>query len=75
MLTVPPKYTAYQGFGALFHSVEDYVSKGANLMSDMYAITAIENIARNLAKAVRNENDLDAREKVEFGNTYSENKN
>lgn len=37
MLTLPPKYTAYQGFDALFHSVEGYVSNGVNLMSDMYA--------------------------------------
>ena len=71
MLTVPPKFTAYQGFDALFHSVEGYVSKGVNLMSDMYAITAIENIAQNLAKAVKDGNDIDAREKVAFGNTLS----
>ncbi|HWQ70883.1 MAG TPA: iron-containing alcohol dehydrogenase [Desulfitobacteriaceae bacterium] len=71
MLTVPPKYTAYQGFDALFHSVEGYVSNGVNLMSDMYAITAIENISRNLAKAVKDGNDIDAREKVAFGNTLS----
>lgn len=71
MRTVPPKFTAYQGFDALFHSVEGYVSNVANLMSDMYAITAIENISRNLAKAVQDGNDLDAREKVAFGNTLS----
>lgn len=53
MMSVPPKFTAYQGFDALFHSVEGYVSNGVNLMSDMYAITAIENIGRNLAKAVK----------------------
>lgn len=71
MTTVPPKFTAYQGFDALFHSVEGYVSKGVNLMSDMYAITAIRNVARNLAKAVKDGNDLDAREKVAFGSTLS----
>lgn len=71
MRTVPPKYTAYQGFDALYHSIEGYVSKFTNLMSDMYAITAIENIAQNLAKAVRDGNDMDAREKVAFGNTLS----
>lgn len=71
MLSVPPKYTAYQGFDALFHSVEGYVSKGVNLMSDMYAITAIENIGLNLAKAVKDGKDIDAREKVAFGNTLS----
>ena len=71
MLSVPPKFTAYQGFDTLFHSVEGYVSKGVNLMSDMFAITAIENISQNLAKAVKNGKDIDAREKVAFGNTLS----
>lgn len=71
MKSVPPKFTAYQGFDALFHSVEGYISKFANLMSDMVAITAIENIAKNLAKAVNDGNDMDAREKVAFGNTLS----
>ncbi len=71
MMSVPPKFTAYQGFDALFHSVEGYVSIGANLMSDMFAITAIENISQNLAKAVKDGKDADAREKVAFGNTLS----
>lgn len=71
MTTVPPKFTAYQGFDALFHSVEGYVSKGTNLMSDMYAITAIENVSRNLEKAVQDGNDLEARENVAFGSTLS----
>lgn len=30
MLTVPPAFTAYQGFDALFHSVEGYVSRFCN---------------------------------------------
>jgi alcohol dehydrogenase len=71
MTSVPPKFTAHQGFDALFHSVEGYVSKGVNLMSDMYAITAIENISRNLAKAVKDGKDIAAREKVAFGSTLS----
>ena len=71
MLTVPPRYTAYQGFDALFHSVEGYVSNGFNLMSDMFAITAIENVGINLAKAVKDGLDIDAREKVAFGSTLS----
>ena len=71
MCSVPPKYTAYQGFDALFHSVEGYISKVANLMSDMYAITAIENVSRNLAKAVNEGNNIEARERVAFGSTLS----
>lgn len=71
MTSVPPKYTAYQGFDALFHSTEVYISKFANLMSDMVALTAIENVAKNLAKAVNDGKNIEAREKVAFGNTLS----
>lgn len=71
MKTVPPQYTAYQGFDALFHSVECYVSKFTSLMSDMYALTAIENISRYLPRAVKDGNDMEAREHVAFANTLS----
>lgn len=69
--SVPPTFTAYQGFDALFHSIEGYISKGANLMSDMYALTAIENIGRYLPRAVKNGSDIEARERVAFANTLS----
>ena len=71
MTTVPPKFTAFQGFDALFHSVEGYISNKASLMSDMFALTAIEHISHNLAKTVKDGNDLKAREKVAFGNYLS----
>lgn len=71
MKSVPPKFTAYQGFDALFHSVECYISKMANLMGDMYALTAIENIGNYLPRAVQNGNDMEAREHVAFANTLS----
>ena len=71
MVTVPPQYTAYQGFDALFHSVECYISKMANEMSDMYALKAVENIAKYLSRAYQNGNDLEARSHVAFANTLS----
>lgn len=71
MTSVPPMFTAYQGFDALFHSTEVYISKYANLMSDMVSLTAIENIYHNLPIAVKDGNNIDAREKVAFGNTLS----
>lgn len=70
-LTVPPLYTAYQGFDALFHSTEGYICKFSNPMSDMVASTAIQHIAKGLAAAVRNGQDLEARSAVSFGNTLS----
>lgn len=71
MVTVPPKYTAYQGFDALFHSTETYICNKASYMSDMVAGTAIKAIAGYLARAVADGNDLEARSKVAFGNTMS----
>lgn len=71
MVTVPPKYTAFQGFDALFHSVECYISKMANEMSDMYALKAIENIAKYLPIAYQNGKDIEARSHVAFANTLS----
>ena len=70
-VSVPPQFTAFQGFDALFHSTEAYISTGTNLLSDMYALTAIENVARNLAQAVKDGTDIEARERVLFGNTPS----
>ena len=69
--SVPAKFTAFQGFDALFHSTEAFISANANLMSDMYALTAIENVARFLPRAVRDGNDAEARMHVSWGNTLS----
>lgn len=71
MASVPPKFTAYQGFDTLFHSTEVYVCKMANLMSDMVALTAIENVGKYLARAVADGGDMEAREHVAFANTMS----
>lgn len=71
MATVPPKFTAYQGFDALFHSTECYISRRGNLMSDMVASTAIRNVSAYLARAVADGSDREARRHVAFGNTLS----
>ncbi len=71
MKTVPPAFTAYQGFDALFHSLEGYISKPRNPMGDMIQRTAIENIGKYLARAVKDGGDMEAREGVAFANTLS----
>ncbi len=71
MLSVPPKFTAYQGFDALFHSVEGYVSKFCNEAAEMLELTAIRNIAEYLPRTVKNGQDLEARTKVALANTMS----
>lgn len=71
MRTVPPKYTAYQGFDALFHNTEVMMSKGVNLLSETLALSAIESIAKYLPRAVKDGNDLEARERVAYGSTLA----
>ncbi len=71
MVSVPPAYTAYQGFDALFHSTETYINNVANEMSDMVSSTAIKNIGENLAKAVADGSDIKARTAVAWANTMS----
>ncbi|WP_300742225.1 iron-containing alcohol dehydrogenase [uncultured Brachyspira sp.] len=71
MKTVPPKLTAYQGFDALFHSTEGYINKIASEMSDLFALKAIELIGKSLADAVKDGNNMEARENVAMANTLS----
>ena len=71
MRTVPPAYTAYQGFDALFHNTEVMMSKGVNILSETIALSAIGHIARYLPRAVRDGNDLKAREHVAYGSTMA----
>lgn len=70
-LSVPPLFTAYQGFDALFHATECYISSKANAMSDMYAIAAIQHIAPYLPRAVANGSDIEAREHIALGSTLA----
>ena len=71
MLTVPPRFTAFQGFDALFHSLEGYVHKNANLMSDTLAERAIRAVAAYLPVACRDGSNLQARTELAFANTLS----
>lgn len=71
MVTVPQDYTAFQGFDALFHSVEGYISNKANYMSDMYALTSIEAVSHSLVDAVKDGKNLAARENVALSNNLS----
>ena len=71
MKTVPPRYTAYQGFDALFHNTEVMMSRGVNVLSEAIALSAIENIAEYLPRAVKDGNDIEAREHVAYASTVA----
>ncbi len=67
MKTVPVRYTTYQGFDALFHNTEVMISSGINILSETIALSAIESIYKYLPRAVKDGNDLEAREHVAYG--------
>jgi alcohol dehydrogenase len=71
MVSVPPKFTAYQGFAALLHAAKSYIFTFASAMSNMYALTAIENVGKFLVRAVKDGSEMEAREVMAFNNTLS----
>lgn len=71
MLSVPPKFTVYQGFDALFHSLEGYISKFSNEASEIVQENAIRNIWKYLPIAYKDGTNLEARTKMALANTLS----
>ena len=69
MLTVPARLTAFQGFDALFHSVECFIANNHNPMGDMICREGIRNAAAALPTCVNEGSDIDARTKLAFANT------
>lgn len=71
MVSVPAKFKAYQGFDALFHSTEGYISSARNEFSKMVAAEAIRNVARNLAASIREPENMEAMSAVALGSYLS----
>lgn len=70
-MSVPQKYTVYQGFDAIFHSLEGHICKSRNIMSEMVQNQAIALISENLPKVCKDGNDIDARAKMSFASMLS----
>lgn len=71
MTTVPAKFKAFQGFDALFHSTEGFISNKRQEMSKMVASEAIRNVSANLVKTMKELSDIEAMEKVAFASYLS----
>ncbi len=67
MVAMPKFLTAATGMDALTHAVEAYVSTAATPITDASAIKAIELISQNLATAVENGEDRQARDAMQYG--------
>lgn len=60
-VTAPPKVTATAGYDAVTHAVEAYTSKLASPMTDPFAISAMELLARSLPRAYVEPTNIEAR--------------
>ncbi|MDE5672263.1 MAG: iron-containing alcohol dehydrogenase, partial [Duncaniella sp.] len=69
-MTVPSKVTADTGMDALTHCIEAYTNKFAHPAADIYALQGIKLIAANLLRAVKDGNDVEAREALALGSLY-----
>lgn len=64
-LNLPPEVTADSGMDALIHAIEAYTSPLANVMSDMFAETALRLISGNLRQAYTHGNkDIECRTRL-----------
>ena len=66
MLAKPASLTAATGMDALTHAIEAYVSIAATPITDAVAIKAIELIQQNLRTAVKEGQNLNAREQMAY---------
>ena len=63
-LSMPPAVTANTGFDALIHATECYILIDPNPIVDALALSAANTIFKWLPKAVKNGNDLEARDQM-----------
>lgn len=65
--TMDAYLTACTGMDALVHAIEAYVSIGSGVLTDLYALEAIQLLQQNLAKLLKDQDDIWLREKIMLG--------
>ncbi len=71
MASVPPRFTACQGMDAFFHAAESVVNTKENPVGEMFALKAIELVAKYLPRAYEDGSDREARANVALANTLA----
>ncbi len=67
VLSCPKKYTAFSGADALVQSIEAFVSKASNYLSDIFAIESIKLLLPSFPKLVNDLLNIELREKMMLG--------
>lgn len=71
MMTIPPQFTAYQGMDAFFHATESVINTKNHIMGEMFALKAIELVAKYLPPAVKDGSDKEARYYMAVANSLA----
>lgn len=72
LVSLPPALVASTGMDALTHAIEAFTVKAANVITDIFAVMAIELIFDALEKAYKNiKKNKDAREKIMLSSTLA----
>ena len=71
MMSVPANFTAYQGMDAFFHAAESVININQHVVGEMFALKAIELIAKCLPRAVADGSDKEARNNLAIANTIA----
>lgn len=71
MMTVPPKYTAFQGMDAFYHAAESIINKNEHPMGEMFALKAIELLTKWLPIAYKDGSNREARSNVALANSLA----
>lgn len=66
-ISLPANVTAYTGIDAFTHALEAFTSTQAHVISDMYALEAMDLIFQNLGKAYANGSNIEARANMLMG--------
>lgn len=69
--SMPPKVTACSGADALSHAIESYLSKNANLATEMFSLKAIGFISKYLPLAYADGNNMEARNAMQMAATMA----
>ena len=70
-VTLPPRLTAEPAFDSLSHSIESFFSSKGNSIADAFALRSARLVFGNLATAVENGEDLDARAELQTASAMS----
>jgi alcohol dehydrogenase class IV len=69
-LSLPAKVTAETGIDAFTHAIECFIGKKSNTMSDLFALSSIRLISKNLLQAVKDGSNKEARYNMTLASFY-----